>query len=125
MRLTGKRILLVEDHEDTRDFLILLLEQAGCSVLTAGTVTDALKLSRGETFDLYLLDNRLPDGTGIDLCHQLRRLHPRTPILFCSGAADASDREQALTAGAQAYLSKPTDLGLLDKTILKLLDGAL
>src|SRR5438128_12269657 len=101
MELTKRRILCVEDHEDTCDLMITLLEQSDYEVWPACTVADGIRLARSERFDLYLLDNRLPDGSGVELCQRIRQLHPRTPILFLSAAVSETDRQQALGAGAQ------------------------
>ena len=59
------------------------------------------------SYDLYLLDSWLPDGSGLDLCRKIREFDERTPILFYSAAAEI-DRELALSNGAQGYLTKPT-----------------
>ncbi len=78
--------LLVEDHQDTCELMITFLEQFKYEVWPACTVADGLRLARSERFDLCVLDERLPDGTGAELCQQLRQFHPRTPILFLSAA---------------------------------------
>jgi DNA-binding response OmpR family regulator len=60
-----------------------------------------------EPFDLYLLDSRLPDLDGFDLCRQMRAFDPNTPILFFSGAAYEADKKRGIEAGANAYVIKP------------------
>src|SRR5262245_18217594 len=109
MEPTRRRILCVEDDEDTCQLMICLLGLSHYEVRTAKTMTEGLKLAGAEEFDLYLLDNLLPDGTGLELCLRLRSLDSRTPILFHSGAVYEEDRKQALAAGAQIYLRKPSD----------------
>jgi DNA-binding response OmpR family regulator len=116
-----KRILYVDDEEDTRDMLCALLGLVNCEVLTAGTAAEALEMIARERFDLYLLDNWLPGGSGAELCRKIRETDPSTPVVFYSGAALDSEREEALAAGAQAYLVKPRDLGLLVETVNNLL----
>ena len=123
MEKTRKRILCVEDDEDTCQLIIYLLGRANYEVVAVGTISDGLRRAQSDRYDLYLLDHLLPDGTGIELCQQLRALAPYTPILFCSAAAYDSDRENALGAGAQAYLTKPLDLDYLEETISRLLGG--
>jgi len=66
-----------------------------------------------EHFDLFILDYHYRDGSGVDLCRRLRQIRPLTPVIFYSGAAYESDREQALGAGAEAYIVKPELKGLL------------
>jgi len=121
MKSTKGRILLVEDHEDTCELMIAVLEQSEYEVWPACTVADGMRLARSERFDLYVLDQRLPDGTGAELCEQLRQLHPRTPILFLSAAVYEVDRQRALSAGADSFLKKPNDFEILVPTISRLL----
>jgi DNA-binding response OmpR family regulator len=121
MDLGGKRILCVEDHEDTCAFLRVLL--SNLQVMTAGTLAEGLHLAQNQDFDLYLLDMFLPDGDGITLCQQLRRFDPKTPILFWSADASPTAYDQAMQAGAQIYLNKPVDPFLLRQAIEELLRG--
>lgn len=106
-------ILYVEDHEDTRDLIQLILQQLGYAVTTVDTIADAQAMITQEMFDLYLLDSRLPDGSGVDLCKQLRVAGRQTPIVFYSAAAYEVDRDTAIRSGAQGYLVKPTTNGEL------------
>lgn len=124
MSQARKRILYIEDHEDSREMLIALLGMAGYEVATAPTVTDGLCLAMQERFDLYVLDSRFKDGTGIDLCRQLRALHPDAPIIFYSSLAFEHDVEAGMAAGAQDYLIKPNGLYVIEQTITGLLAGA-
>lgn len=103
----GKRILCVEDHEDTRFMLDLLLRRENYDVVLADTVITALLLAQSRSFDLYILDKRFRSGTGTELCRQIRDFDTKTPIVFYSGAAGDSDRAEAQSAGAQAYIAKP------------------
>jgi CheY-like chemotaxis protein len=116
-----KRILCVDDDEDTCTMLSGLLGLVGCRTTTAGTAAEALELIACERFDLYLLDNWLPGGSGVELCREIRRSDPSTPIVFYSGAELDSEREEALAAGAQTYLVKPGDAAALVETIRRLL----
>jgi len=119
-----KRILCVDDDEDSVAALGILLLSERFEVVTALTAAEGLQLSREGHFDLYLLDNLLPDGTGLDLCRQIRNFDPRTPILYHSGMDEPEDREQALSAGAQGYLVKPADFDELVRTIRELIATA-
>lgn len=116
-----KRVLCVDDDEDTCSMLCGLLGLVGWEVATASTAAEALKLIAGERFDLYLLDNWLPGGSGVELCREIRRSDPSTPVVFYSGAGLDSEREAALDAGAQAYLIKPCDAAALVETVRRLL----
>lgn len=81
----------------------------------------ALELARQQNFDLFLLDSRLPDGSGIDLCKEIRQFDAHTPIIFFSADAYDSDRSMAMGAGAQGYLTKPARLSELCDLISSLI----
>jgi DNA-binding response OmpR family regulator len=84
-----------------------MLGISNIEVKSANTVADAWQLAQTERFDLYLLETRLPDGNGFDLCRRLHRFAPRTPIVFYSCEAYPIDRQKGLAAGAIDYLTKP------------------
>jgi CheY-like chemotaxis protein len=100
-------ILYAEDNEDACLMLSTLLGFSGIDVSLAHSVRETFRVAQKNRFDLYLLDNRFCDGTGLELCKQLRAFNPRTPIVFYSGDAFESDRQKGLAAGANAYLVKP------------------
>jgi len=87
--------------------LTLLLGHAGYEVEHALSVGDGLSKARRGGFDLILLDWSFEDGTGLDLCRQIRAFESRTPIVFYTGETDDHAVEMAIRAGAQEYLIKP------------------
>jgi len=107
MSVGSTRILYVEDDADTRELVTVLLTFSNCEVVATADHDEALFLAGSRSFDLYLLDNWLPDKPGTDLCRQLREFDRETPILFYSGAAFQNDKDQAFLSGAQGYLVKP------------------
>jgi DNA-binding response OmpR family regulator len=107
------RVLCVDDDEDSRLMLSTLLRSALIEAKAVETAAQALSLVQVEHFDLYLLDSRLPDIDGFELCRRMRDFDPDTPILFFSGAAYADDQKRGIEAGANAYLIKPDLDGLL------------
>lgn len=108
---TAGRVLYVEDHDDTRVLITMMLEQAGFQVTPVADGTECMKLAEGgQHFDLYLLNHTFPDVSGVSLCKMLRQHAPQTPILFYSSRAMPQEKEAALEAGAQDYLVKPNDL---------------
>ena len=115
MPLAKRRILCVEDHEDTRFMLTHLLESQGYFVITAEDATMGLALWDTQPFDLLILDIWLPDGDGNTLCSKVREFAAETPIIVYSGAARESDIQNALSAGANAFVSKPNISQLIDR----------
>lgn len=121
MQGRNPRVLYIEDHEDTRELVTLLLGQKSFEVVTGGSIESGIALALAQQFDLYLLDSWLPDGSGLDLCQRIREFDQSTPILFYSAAAYASDHEMALRCGAQAYLIKPSQPSELCSLVTKLI----
>jgi DNA-binding response OmpR family regulator len=115
------RILHVDDDPDIRLLIAGSLAEFGYTVATAGTVEEALQLAKDIQFDLCILDVRLPDGSGIDLCQQLRPLQPGVPIVYYSAYADEAAQKQALSVCGDAYLKKPLSMGELERTLAELL----
>ena len=113
-----KHILFVEDQEDTWEIVAFML--AEYKLTCALSFDEGLRLARRRYFDLYILDNWLPDGSGIGLCRTIREFDPNTPILFYSAAGYARDIQAGLSAGAQAYLVKPVRLVDLVEVVAQL-----
>jgi DNA-binding response OmpR family regulator len=107
MQPTKRRILCVDDDDDTCLMLTHLLGQENYQVKTAKSVSEALQIARNESFSLYILDEWFPREAGISLCRKIREFDPHTPIIFYSGAALESEKQEALYAGAQAFVAKP------------------
>ena len=122
MQSPRKRILCVEDDEDSSGLMTTLFELLNYRVVIASTSAEALRLSRSEAFDLYLLDSWLPDGTGTQLCQQIRSFDWATPVLFLSADAYPQTQADAFSAGAQAYLTKPVEPDVLKEMVKWLLD---
>lgn len=114
------RILCVDDHEDTPEMLKLLLSESDYLVHAAHNIKEAMQLARTHEFDLYVLDKRLPDGTGMELCAMLNALTPGVPCIFYTGDAYEIHRLEVLAAGADAYVPKP-DVEALIEAVHKLL----
>ncbi|MDQ6810228.1 MAG: response regulator [Verrucomicrobiota bacterium] len=110
------KILLVEDHADSRRNLQRLIERRGHDVVAVGSAEEAEAVLADEAFPFLILDWMLPGKSGVDLCRQLRTRASGDEmfILLVTARADTADLEQALEAGANDYLTKPLDLGLLN-----------
>ena len=117
------RVLYIEDHEDTRELVTLVLEQKCYEVVTGSTIKSGVTLAGSQDFDLYVLDSWLPDGSGLELCRQIRQFDKATPILFYSAAAYEIDRVEAIKSGAQAYLVKPSHPSELCSLVTALIES--
>jgi two-component system, OmpR family, response regulator RegX3 len=103
----GKRtILLVEDEESIATPLSESLVREGFSVEVTGTAAEAVELARRLEPDLVLLDLMLPDGSGLDVCRELRSTSA-TPIIIVTARGDEADRVVGLELGADDYVVKP------------------
>lgn len=113
------KILLVEDHPGSRRNLQRLISKRGHDVTAVGSAEEAEAALEAEAFPFLILDWMLPGKSGIDLCRQLRAKPNGDEmfILLVTARADTEDLEQALEAGANDYLTKPLDVGLLNVRI--------
>jgi two-component system response regulator RegX3 len=109
------RVLIIDDHEDTSEMLTILLGEEDFDVAFAATIHEALQLATTQTFDLYVLDKHLPDGSGLELCTKLNEVTPGVPCIFYSGDAYDIHRVEAMAAGADGYVAKPDIDGLIKK----------
>src|SRR5438874_1285949 len=113
------KILLVEDHPGSRRNLQRLIAKRGHDVTAVGSAEEAEAELAGQSFPFLILDWMLPGKSGVDLCRELRT-RPNGDemfILLVTAKADTEDLEQALEAGANDYLTKPLDVGLLNVRI--------
>lgn len=115
------RILHVDDDPDIRLLISASLRDFGYIVATAGTNAEALDLAKHFKFDLCILDVRLPDGSGIDLCQKIHALQPKVPVVYYSAYASDEEQEAALSVCGDAYLKKPVSAEQLQRTITDLL----
>ena len=108
------RVLCVDDHRDTSEMLQMLLAEEDYQVHTAATVEEACDMAQKTRYDLYVLDKRLPDGTGVELCETLLKISPTVPCIFYTGDAYEIHRREAIAAGAAAFVAKPDIEGLIN-----------
>jgi DNA-binding response OmpR family regulator len=101
------RILVVEDDPAVAESLVEGISLDGYRVHHEATVTGALRHARTTQPHLVVLDVRLPDGSGFDVCRELRRTGFRAPILMLTVQAEEIDQVLGLEAGADDYVAKP------------------
>jgi two-component system, OmpR family, response regulator RegX3 len=99
-------ILLVEDERAITDPLAEALEREGFDPAVAGTAAEALEKAQGRAPDLVLLDIGLPDGSGLDVCRELRK-QSEVPIIMLTARGSEADRVAGLELGADDYIVKP------------------
>ncbi len=102
------RLLVVDDHEIVRQGLVALLERRPefSVVAQAGTVAEAIAAARRHQPDLIVMDVRLPDGSGIEACREIRAEMPQTRVLMLTSYPDEEAVLSAIIAGASGYLLK-------------------
>ena len=115
-----KKVLCVEDDRDTCDVLRFIMTEYEFTAVQ--TMEEAEVLIGEKTFDLYVLDNWLPDGSGIELCEKIRGSGSRSPIVFTSAIGQLREIELAMNAGADRYLVKPYEPDTLLRTVKELIN---
>jgi CheY-like chemotaxis protein len=115
------RILLVDDNADSCEIVTIWLTEAGYEVVLAHTTAEALNKTLTGGFDLLLLENHLPNGSGLELCQQIRMVNNYTPICFYTCDSLPKQIEAAMRAGANAYLVKPVFPADLEQVVRQLL----
>ncbi|MFC4148986.1 SpoIIE family protein phosphatase [Micromonospora mangrovi] len=106
----GATVLVVDDSRTKRYLLVSWLTRAGFVTMEAENGTDALARVETDKIDLVVLDVRLPDLSGFEVCERIKERHPATPVIHVSAhAVDVVDRAQGLTRGADAYLAEPIE----------------
>lgn len=106
---TGATILLVDDEENLRHTLALILGRAGYCVSTAESVDEARQHLQAGPFDLVFLDLRMPGTGGLVLLRELRDRFPQMPVLILTAHATLDSAIEAVRCGARDYLLKPFD----------------
>jgi two-component system, sensor histidine kinase len=111
----ARRVLVIDDHDDSSDLVREVLVQAGHDVTVAGSGEAGLAALLSDAFDVAFVDVGLPGLDGYEIARRARaRLGAQTPILVATtGFARRQDREAAEQAGFDLHLAKPVDLGAL------------
>jgi two-component system, NarL family, response regulator DevR len=106
--VTVLRLLVVDDHEVVRQGLVALLDRReGFQVVAeAGTVAEAIEQARRHQPEIVIMDVRLPDGSGIEACREIRAEFPATRVVMLTSYPDEEAVLSAIVAGASGYLLK-------------------
>lgn len=116
-------LFLLEDDLSLVDGLSYSLRKQGYEVTVARTVTDAMAYLYVQSFDLLILDVSLPDGTGFDVCREVRKTS-QVPILFLTASDEEVNVIMGLDIGGDDYITKPFKLGVLLSRVNALLRRA-
>ena len=120
-QLKGSTVIIIDDNSETLGVLYHILTHSGMNILLAQTGTDAIRILNETTIDLILLDIRLPDMDGFEVCKQLK-LNPKTkniPIIFISVISEINDKIKAFQMGGVDYIPKPFSIARLHEIVEK------
>ncbi len=110
---TAPRVLMVEDDDILRESLSEHLSYSGFTMVSVATGAEALAQVQAERFDLILLDVRLPDADGRDLCRRIQESGRGPPIIMLTAADSSADIVRGFDSGAHDYVVKPVALPVL------------
>ncbi len=117
---TGKKILVVDDKEDSRVLVGKVLRLRGYEVIGAGTGEDAVNMAQTELPDLILMDVRLPGGIdGLEATRRIKAMPQlaHIPILAMTASVRPEDEQRALDKGCSGFVRKPIDIDELPKQV--------
>jgi len=114
-------LLIVEDDEEIQEMLDYSLKKEGYTLHIAYNVKDAWALVESKAIDLVLLDWMLPDNSGIDLLHRIRKYHLKLPVIMVTAKTQEEDRILGLDVGADDYVTKPFSVRELNSRIQAIL----
>ncbi len=112
-------ILILEDEKSLSDGIKIALKKDGHTIMQSFRCSEAMSYI-DKQFDLYLLDIRLPDGSGLDICREIRKSHT-APVIFLTANDTESDMLCGFSAGCDDYIAKPFSLAVLSKKVAAVL----
>lgn len=124
MRLTGIRVLVVDDEAMLCGFYCEALQAHGCIVTAHSDPQAALRVFERDpdAFDLVLCDQTMPELTGVDVLNRVLQLRPQLPLIMCTGYSAHLDADKAEQLGAAAFLPKPVEMDVLLATMARVLN---
>jgi two-component system OmpR family response regulator len=118
----ARRILVIDDEADLVVTYRRLFARQGYHVESAGTRAGGLALINSASPDIIIADLELPDGDGLDLVRAARAALTPSRVIVVSGRPSSGAREEAMAAGASAFIAKPFSAGALGDLVRSLLD---
>jgi DNA-binding response OmpR family regulator len=123
--MSRRNILLVEDDIELAELVVRMLQPQSIDVVAVTTLAHARQQLKSLNHEVLVLDIMLPDGSGLDLCREIKASMPSLPVLILSARGDTIDRVLGLEIGADDYLTKPFDAAELTARIRALLRRSL
>ena len=120
----SKKILLIEDEPDIRKTLEYNLSREGYGVISTSSLAEGRNSLESNSFSLILLDLMLPDGSGLDLCREIKsdKIFSSIPIIILTAKDDEVDKVVGFELGADDYVTKPfsvRELNIKSKSCIK------
>jgi DNA-binding NtrC family response regulator len=117
------RVLIVDDERGSRETLQDILREEGYEVVIAGDGVEALKFAADESFQIALLDIKLPGMDGVELLGKLRKMSPETAVIMITAYATVENSIEALNLGAYSYLTKPLNIDEVKAHMRRVVDN--
>jgi DNA-binding response OmpR family regulator len=109
MKPDKQRVLIVDGHGDLTVMAPLFFETRSCEVVIANERAEGFTLAMGGSFDLYILDITLIDGSGVELARRIRAFAPEALLVFYSARAFPAEARESIERGADAYFTQQCD----------------
>lgn len=122
---TTKKILLVDDEETLRLSVKQVLSEDGYEVITAKNGTEALGLTRAESFDLVITDLRMPGLSGLQLVSEIKKTTPLTKVIIISAYGSMETMIEAMRLGANDFVAKPFKVNSMKEIVTRILNPSL
>jgi two-component system response regulator VicR len=103
------RVLVVDDNKGVLEFLLLLLTKHGLSVLGASSGSECLDIVKTARVDLVILDVMMPVMDGLQVCQELKKIHPSLPVILLTARDDMMTRAAAMDLGVSEFVAKPVN----------------
>lgn len=110
-------ILCIDGNTDACEIMEILMQKQGFEVISRQSAAEALNDAKNKSFSAVVSEYVLSDIDAVELCSELKKINPETPIVFYTTEARHEHKQKGLSAGAKAFLIKPNDLEGIEKII--------